>query len=72
MTLAELQALCVRHGVDVRPQRRPATESYPLALRDHLWAKEHPGQPLPLTTAPFACRPAVTAVPPTGRAACSG
>lgn len=46
-TLAELQALCDQHGLVVPPQRRPAKEPYLLALRDHLWAKEHPGVPLP-------------------------
>ena len=46
-TLAELQALCNQHGIVVPPQRRPAKEPYLLALRDHLWAKEYPGQPLP-------------------------
>jgi len=46
-TLAELQELCDRHGITVVPQRRPAKEPYLLALRDHLWAKERPNQPLP-------------------------
>jgi ATP-dependent DNA ligase len=46
-TLAELQALCDQHGIVVPPQRRAAKEPYLLALRDHFWAKEHPGQPLP-------------------------
>lgn len=46
-TLAELQALCRQHGIVVPPQRRPAKEPYLHALRDHLWAAEHPGVPLP-------------------------
>jgi ATP-dependent DNA ligase len=46
-TLAELQSLCLRHGIVVPPQRRPAKEPYLHALRDHLWAIEHPGVPLP-------------------------
>ena len=46
-TLAELQALCHQHGLVVPPQRRPAKEPYLHALRDHLWATEHPGVPLP-------------------------
>lgn len=46
-TLVELQALCHHHGITVSPQRRPAKEPYILALRDHFWAKEYPGQPLP-------------------------
>ncbi len=46
-TLAELQSLCLRYGVAVPPQRRPAKGPYLLALRDHLWATEHPGVPLP-------------------------
>lgn len=46
-TLAELQALCHQHGIAVPPQRRPAKEPYLLALRDHLWAAERPGVPLP-------------------------
>lgn len=46
-TLAELQALCDQHGIVVPPQRRAARGPYLLALRDHLWAKEYPGQPLP-------------------------
>lgn len=46
-TLAELQALCHQHGIVVPPQRRAAKEPYLLALRDHFWEKENPGQPLP-------------------------
>ena len=46
-TLAELQALCLQHGIVVPPQRRPAKEPYLLALRDHIWAKENPDRPLP-------------------------
>lgn len=46
-TLAELQALCDRHGIVVPPQRRPAKEPYILAMRDHFWVTENPGMPLP-------------------------
>lgn len=46
-TLAELQSLCRQHGIVVPPQRRPAKEPYLHALRDHFWATEHPGVPLP-------------------------
>lgn len=46
-TLAELHALCDQYGIVVPPQRRPAKEPCLLALRDHLWAKDYPGQPLP-------------------------
>ena len=46
-TLAELQALCILHGIVVAPQQRPAKERYILALRDHFWAKDNPGMPLP-------------------------
>lgn len=46
-TLAELQALCHQHGIAIPPQRRPAKEPYLLALRDHFWAMENPGLPLP-------------------------
>jgi len=46
-TLAELQALCIRHEIPVSDQKRPAKEPYLMALRGHFWAKENPGQPLP-------------------------
>lgn len=46
-TLAELRALCRQHDIVVPPQRRPAKEPYLHALRDHFWAAEHPGVPLP-------------------------
>lgn len=46
-TLAELKSLCHQHGIHIPPQRRPAKEPYIRALRDHLWAREHPGGPHP-------------------------
>lgn len=46
-TLAELQTLCSQLGIVVPPHRRPAKEPYLHALRDHFWAKENPGKPLP-------------------------
>jgi ATP-dependent DNA ligase len=46
-TLAELKNLCDQLGIIVPPERRPAKEPYLLGLRDHIWAWEHPGQPLP-------------------------
>ncbi|MBX9628708.1 MAG: hypothetical protein K2X82_33245 [Gemmataceae bacterium] len=46
-TLAELQALCRELGIVVAPPRRAAKEPYLLALRDHHWARENPGRPLP-------------------------
>jgi ATP-dependent DNA ligase len=52
-TLAELQALCSQLGIAVPPQRRPAKESYLLALRDYFWEKENPGQPLPEQIGPI-------------------
>ena len=46
-TYAELQALCIQHDHVVPSQRRPAKEPYILALRDHFWASDNPGVPLP-------------------------
>jgi integrase len=52
-TLAELQALCVRHGLVVPPQRRPAKGPYIRALRDLFWARENPDRPLPEQVEPM-------------------
>lgn len=46
-TFVELQTLCFQYGLVVPPQRRPAKGPYVHALRDSLWAREHPDLPLP-------------------------
>lgn len=46
-TLAELQSLCHKHDIVVPPHKRPAKDPYLLALREHFWAKENLGRPLP-------------------------
>lgn len=46
-TLSELQALCQRLGIVVPGHPRAAKEPYLLALRHHLWDRDHPGQVMP-------------------------
>jgi hypothetical protein len=52
-TLADLQTLCSNLGLVIAPQQRPAKDPYILALRDHFWAKDNPGKPLPEQIAPM-------------------
>jgi ATP-dependent DNA ligase len=46
-TLAELQAACRDLGLTVATSGRPNKEAWVNALRQHLWERDHPGQPLP-------------------------
>lgn len=46
-TLAELQATCRDLGIAVEATGRPNKEAYIQALRQRLWERDHPGQPLP-------------------------
>lgn len=46
-SLSELQHECERYGLDVANAKRPSRSTYLVALRDHLWQRDHPGKPLP-------------------------
>jgi len=46
-TLAELQATCREFGIAVDATGRPSSEAYVRALRQHIWERDHPSQPLP-------------------------
>jgi ATP-dependent DNA ligase len=46
-TLGELQSECAELGIPVARGRRPSREDYISALREYLWRREHPGEPLP-------------------------
>jgi ATP-dependent DNA ligase len=46
-TLAELQATCREFGIAVDATGRPSKEAYVRALRQHIWERDHLGQPLP-------------------------
>jgi ATP-dependent DNA ligase len=47
-TLAQLEAECSALGITAPgDQGRPSKEPYIAALRDHLWRRDHPGEPIP-------------------------
>lgn len=51
--LAQLQAECAAHGIQVETKGRASKEPYIAALRDHHWRSNHPGEPLPAQIMPM-------------------
>ena len=51
--LAELKSECAALGITVKTEGRPSKEPYISALRDHLWQRDHPGEPLPTQVHPM-------------------
>jgi len=52
-TLAELQQECTALGITVPTQGRADKSPYIVALRDHHWQKDYPGEPLPSQVSPM-------------------
>lgn len=52
-TLAELHTECAELGITIEVNGRPSKEPYIAALRNHHWAREHPGEPLPSQVSPM-------------------